>query len=356
MKRYAVAVVVGLAVAFSSVVVSWQPAIPGRRVPAPSDALANGARRVAPADDSTPAPRVAQAVVQVSVRPPEVLPPQQIRVEATAEHPAYWLFTPEGPAEPRKALLVLHGMGGNGLGIGSTSLAFAQANNLVVIAPTMPYGDWRDPNQLVAEELRLLPQLTTLLDAVPAETGVPLTGRVYAFGFSRGAQEALRFALLYPDRVRAVAAMSAGTYTLPTAAVKTAAGASISAPLPYGIADLEQRTGRPVNHDALTHVRFFIGVGAGDNRDGDVPRQWDPFVGNNRVERAVRFGDVLAQLGCQTQVEVVPGTGHELNAAMMERVTAFLTWELAVELQEADGLPPSELPSETYILHRSPRF
>ena len=40
--------------------------------------------------------------------------------------------------------------------------------------------------------------------------------------------------MLYPDRVRAVAACSAGTYTLPTATIKTASGGTMAAPLPFG--------------------------------------------------------------------------------------------------------------------------
>jgi pimeloyl-ACP methyl ester carboxylesterase len=238
---------------------------------------------------------------------------------------------------PRTALVALHGMGGTGPGMAGRLLRLAHERNWLVIAPTIPYGDWRDPNQLVSEELRLLPQLASVLDAVPAETGVPVAGRALLFGFSRGAQEALRFALLYPDRVEAVAGLSAGTYTLPMRAVKTVGGAELPAPLPFGVADLEQRAGRAIDEARLARVDFWVGVGARDNLDGDVPRQWDPFVGKNRVERAQRFVDAVANLGWNAQVAVVPGAGHEITPPMMELAIQFLADAAAAGQQQAEA-------------------
>jgi pimeloyl-ACP methyl ester carboxylesterase len=163
-----------------------------------------------------------------------------------------------------------------------------------------------------------------MLDGVLAETGVPIAGRVTLFGFSRGAQEALRFALFFPDRVQAVAALSAGTYTLPLRDLVTPTGTTLAAPMPYGIADAETATGRAVDPSKLGRVRFLIGVGAADNRAGDVPRQWDPFVGSPRRDRAERFAGALRQLGIPTETAVIPGAGHEVNDAMLERVTGFI--------------------------------
>jgi predicted esterase len=264
-----------------------------------------------------------------------VVPPAEVAVPATASHPAYTLYTPGGlggaPPSPI-TLVVLHGMGGNGPGMAAPLLPLARSQGWNLIAPTIPYGEWRDPNQLTGEELGLQPQLANLLEGVGAETGVPVGPRVLFFGFSRGAQAALRFAMLYPDRVEAVAAFSAGTYTLPTTSVKTAAGGTLAAPLPFGVADLEQRAGWQVDPSRMSAVRFLIGVGSRDNREGDVPRQWDPFVGKNRVERAERYAASLSALGLPAQVVVVPDAGHELSAAMMTHVSAFLT-AAAADLQ-----------------------
>lgn len=279
---------------------------------------------------------------EAPAEPPVILPAREIQLPATANRPAAALYVPEGPAVPRTALMVLHGMGGSGPGIAGRVLQQARERDWIVVAPTVPYGDWRDPNQLVNEELRLLPQLNTLLGAVEEEAGVSIRPRVMLFGFSRGAQAALRFTTLYPDRVESVVALSAGTYTLPLATIQTSAG-TVRAPLPFGVADLDQHLGRVLDTAHLARVRFFIGVGGGDNRDGDVPRQWDPFVGKNRVERAERFSAVLQSLGCETRLAVIPGAGHEIVGPMVEQSVEFLTAAFAAaRMEELARWFPSE--------------
>ena len=247
---------------------------------------------------------------------------------ALPERPAYSIYWPEGPAGPRPVVIALHGIGGSGPGMATVLLNQARANGWVLVAPTIPYGDWRDPSQLTGEELRLMPQIANLIDYVRDEAGVVSSGRVMLFGFSRGAQAALRFSMLYPERVDAVAAFSAGTYTLPVRSIATASGPA-TIKMPFGVADLSELSGRIFDQHGMTGVRFLIGVGATDNNNGDVPRQWDSFVGRNRVERATRFAAVLTELGCEASLTVVPATGHELNGAVMEQVTGFLATSAA---------------------------
>jgi pimeloyl-ACP methyl ester carboxylesterase len=279
-----------------------------------------------------------------------VSPPAEISAPSTPAHPAYTVYTPQslvGAAPAPVTVLVLHGIGGNGPGMAATLLPFARAQGWTVVAPSIPYGDWRDPAQLTREELGLQPQMAGLLDAVPVETGVDLGQRILVFGFSRGAQTALRFAMLYPDRVRAVAAFSAGTYTLPMATIKTAAGGTMTAPMPFGVADLEQQVGHKIDAARLAAIRFLIGVGARDNREGDVPRQWDPFVGKTRVERAERFAASLNEMGMPAKMVVVPDAGHELTAPMVEQVTSFLAGAAAeqqAQLAAATTTEPAPLP------------
>ena len=277
----------------------------------------------------------AETAVEADAQPFETAPVWESAREASypalPERPAYSIYWPEGPAGPKPVVIALHGIGGNGPGIATVLLEQARANGWVLVAPTLPYGEWRDPNQLTGEELRLMPQIANLIDYVRDEAGVVSAGsggRVMLFGFSRGAQAALRFTMLYPERVEAVAAFSAGTYTLPVRTVATANGPAL-ARMPYGVADLPELTGRGVDQARLTGVRFLIGVGAADNNNGDVPRQWDTYVGRNRVERATRYAAVLTELGCETRLTVVPGTGHELNGAVMEQVTSFLVSSVA---------------------------
>src|SRR5690348_1946684 len=57
-----------------------------------------------------------------------VLPPQEWRLPATADHPAYALYAPGGPAVTRTALVVLHGIGGDGPAMASYILPIARAH------------------------------------------------------------------------------------------------------------------------------------------------------------------------------------------------------------------------------------
>jgi predicted esterase len=247
--------------------------------------------------------------------------PPELSVAETPSHPAYALYPPDlaiAPGATVPAVLALHGVGFDGPAMAALVRARASARGWAVLAPTVAYGDWRDPETAREEELRLPSRLAALPGAVAVETGVPLAAGVRVFGFSRGAQAATRLAMFYPDGVAAVAAFSAGTYTLPVAGVAGPDGQRLEAPLPFGVADLPQRTGRGLALDRLGRVPFLIGAGAADDRPDDVPRQWDAYVGRTRAERAGRYAATLAQLGVPVRVAILPGTGHELTEAMLD--------------------------------------
>jgi predicted esterase len=284
-----------------------------------------GASASSPAAVEAPA-----ASARRAARPGPYEAPRESQVGATGNHPGYAVYAWGDQGQTRTALVVLHGMGEDGPHMAAPILPFAQSQGWVVIAPTIPYGDWQDPNEVANEVVKLQPQLADMIGSVSAETGEQIADRVLVWGFSRGAQAALRFTLLYPERVAAVAACSAGTYTLPVDAVQSSTGAMLAAPLPYGVADLPQKIGHGLNTVGLEGVHFLISVGEADNHEEDVPRQWDPYIGKNRVERAKRFEQLLEQEGLQAAITVVPGAGHEVNGAVIERVTTFLGQVAAV--------------------------
>jgi predicted esterase len=247
-------------------------------------------------------------------------------VPETPQHPPYELDVPDvaiSKGGTVDAVLVLHGIGVDGPTMAATVRSRAQARGLAAIAPTVAYGDWRDPAVVRDEELRDPNRLAALLASVRDETGVPLSGRVLVFGFSRGAQAASRLAMFRPELVRAVASFSAGTYTMPVDSVSTGRGQVIPAVLPFGVADLAASAGRAVDTGALAQVPWLIGAGGNDNQDADVPRQWDAYEGTNRLQRAQRFAAALSQMGVPTQVAILPNTGHEITGAMLDQVFAF---------------------------------
>src|SRR5262249_27235327 len=134
----------------------------------------------------------------------------------SAEVQDVYVRPPANPSDqPVQVLIALHGMGGNGTDFGSALAAQADANNWLIVAPTIAYGDWTDPSQITHEDPALIAWLSDYIANLGQRTGQNVQPRVLLFGHSRGAQLALRFTEIHPNQVAGVAAVSAGTYTLP---------------------------------------------------------------------------------------------------------------------------------------------
>lgn len=234
--------------------------------------------------------------------------------------PTYTFVPPPAvTGQPAQLIVVLHGMGGSGADMAQMLGPLAAQQNWAVLAPTMPYRDYRDP-ELVRRDGELLPRLKSLIDALPARTGLVFQPRVLMFGFSRGSQEAIRYSLMFPDLTLGVAGLAAGSYTLP--ASTDAQGRAMR--YPFGTADVDTFCGQKFNAAAARDVAYWIGVGGADTNAQDVPRQWDQLVGTNRVERASRFVEIMQQFGARANLEIFPGAGHEVTGAMQQNAVRFL--------------------------------
>jgi predicted esterase len=245
----------------------------------------------------------------------------QARYVAAEPLPTYTFVPPPvATGEPVRLIVALHGMGGNGADMAARLGPLAAQHGWALLAPTMPYRDYRDP-ELVRRDGELLPRLKSLIDALPARTGLTFQRRVLFYGFSRGSQEAIRFSLMFPDHTLGVAGLSAGSYTLPSTSY--ADGRVLK--YPFGTADVDAICGQKFDAAAAKKVAYWIGVGASDTKAEDVPRQWDPLVGTNRVERAKRYVEILQQFGAQANLEVFPNAGHEVTGAMREQAVRFLS-------------------------------
>lgn len=247
--------------------------------------------------------------------------PQATAHEFTVED--YFVHVPHGVSDPAPVLVALHGMGGTGPGACDGVRTWADREGWVLVGPTFAYGDWTNPEQVAREGPYYLPRLAQILDELPDRIGHPIEPQVALYGFSRGAQLAGRFALLYPERVKAAVLLSAGTYTLPLA---EAAVDSIprALPYPFGIADLAERFGRVLDLPAVRHVPFWIAVGTEDNDPTAVPAQWSPFLGASRLERARRFAAMLQSLQVPVQETEFPGLGHEIGDAERDEALAWV--------------------------------
>src|SRR5712664_3738380 len=195
------------------------------------------------------------------------------------------------PGKPLQVLLALHGMGGNGEDFSKELLEQADRYGWLIVAPTIAYGDWTNPNVVSREEPVLIRALTDYLDQLPQVTGLQLRRLVLVLGHSRGAQLAHRFAEFRPDKVLAVAALSAGTYTLPLSS-----GPQGSMSFPFGVKDLAQYAGAAFDPARFDGIQFWVGVGGLDTNPGDLPRQWDTYEGTTRLQRAEAFEAAMQQM------------------------------------------------------------
>jgi pimeloyl-ACP methyl ester carboxylesterase len=254
---------------------------------------------------------------------------------------AMYVRPPRGvlKGKPVQVLVALHGMGGNGADFSRDLTEQADRYGWMIVAPTVDYGDWRDPNQVAREEPVIIQGLIEYVDSLPERTGLATRKQVVILGHSRGAQLAHRFAEFRPERVLAVAALSAGTYTLP---LKTSAqGARLA--FPFGVTDLDKYPGgRAFNPKMFSDVQFWVAVGGEDTNPNEVPRQWDA-QGTTRVQRAQAFAAAMRQMGASAVLRVFQGVRHELTPEMRGAACTFLA-----------GLTSTRSMVSVGVLHRYP--
>jgi pimeloyl-ACP methyl ester carboxylesterase len=229
---------------------------------------------------------------------------------------------------PLQILIALHGMGGDGETFSRDLTEQADKYGWAIVAPTIAYGDWTDPTQVAREDPLVIRALLDYVDRIPERTGWQVHPEVLLLGHSRGAQLAHRFAEFRPDRVLGVAALSAGTYTLP----------SSSMGFPYGLTDLASyNAGRGFDASRFDDVPFWLGVGGDDNNPADLPHQWDRLEGSTRVQRAQAFETALHDLNVHAQLRVFSGATHDLTSDMRMSACSFLNRVASAPRAESVG-------------------
>jgi poly(3-hydroxybutyrate) depolymerase len=257
--------------------------------------------------------------VEAAVPPPVALTEASHYVAADPLPTYTFIPPPEANGQPVRLMVVLHGMGGSGQDMAATFAPLAAQRGWALLAPTMPYRDYMDPEQ-VRRDGELLPRLRSLIDVLSARTGITFQPGVVMFGFSRGSQEAIRFSLMFPDYTLAVAGLSAGSYTLPSSSYSDGRAMRY----PFGTSDVDAICGQKFNPAAAKQVAYWVGVGGSDTNVRDVPRQWDGLVGTNRLERAKRYVEILQQFGARANLQVYPGASHEVTNTMRDDAMTFL--------------------------------
>jgi hypothetical protein len=131
-----------------------------------------------------------------------------------------------------------------------------------------------------------------------------------------------RFALFYPRSVLGVASFSCGSFTMPYTLGMPQAQ-NLPTNFPYGVTDEDRYTGHSFDLDGLRQVSFLIGVGAADNKSGDLPSQWN-FLGTTRLERAQNYYRALLGLGVPAQFVAFPNVPHAETDDTRARALGFL--------------------------------
>jgi pimeloyl-ACP methyl ester carboxylesterase len=222
-------------------------------------------------------------------------------------------------------------MGGSGEAFANDLFDQADRYGWIIVAPTIDFGDWTRPEVVAAEEPGLIAALSDYVDQLPSIVGMPVRRTILLLGHSRGAQLAHRFAEFRPERVLAVAALSAGTYTLPNGSLS----------FPYGVNDLASYSGTSFDAARVGGVLFWVGVGAQDTNPADIPRQWDAFEGTTRVQRAAAFASALQQMGASAVLQVFGGTSHGLTNEMRNAACTFLGGATLPSASSEYNLAPS---------------
>ncbi|MSP14941.1 MAG: hypothetical protein EXR62_18530 [Chloroflexi bacterium] len=234
-----------------------------------------------------------------------------------------YLYVPKDLPNDRPARLViaLHGMGGNGKNFCVNLTRRADQEGWILLGPTFTYHDWKVVSSLRQDDVNYLPRIKGMVDSAAVRAGHSIMKGVYIYGFSRGAQMALRFSLVYPELVKRAAVFSGGTYTLPMAE-SPLEGAKVPLDFPFGVADLSHYFGRDFNVTKFRSVKFLVGVGANDDQPDDVPAVWTPYIGATRIERARTLFQALERLDVKAELLLIPGV-HQETGEMRSKVLAF---------------------------------
>jgi predicted esterase len=243
----------------------------------------------------------------------------------TIKDPDLFVYIPTNASRqgPLQVLVAMHGMGDNGPNFCQNLLATAERNGWIVVAPTFKYQDYKNPDLVAQDDITFLPRLLTMIDSIPGRTGLATRNKVLLYGFSRGGQAVHRFATLFPERTAGVAAIAAGSYTLPLQTMLVN-GRSQTLPLPYGVANLRAKLGYDFNYAAFKQIPFRISVGGSDTNPDDIPRAWDPYLGITRPDRAAAYTKTLQNIGVDAKLVVYPGVAHQVTQQMLDENLAFL--------------------------------
>ncbi|EKF20518.1 alpha/beta hydrolase [Nitratireductor pacificus] len=247
--------------------------------------------------------------------------------EADSRFACAWTLAPSGKPD-RPLLIAMHGSARDHLPTRDAFDDLAMRRDIHVLAPLFPadvtrpgYSDGykflREPGVDYAALLEsMIAAFRAQFDLHPQP--------IYLFGFSGGAQFALRYALVAAGRLSGAVIAAPGAVTL------------LDAGLPWwpGVGGIEQAIGRPVDARGLAGLPIHLIIGANDSDQGLVARgpdhpDYSPFAevaGANRHERIEALKESLEKSGLRPGLEYLDGVGHELGPVAGAASRAIEKW------------------------------
>ncbi len=180
-------------------------------------------------------------------------------------------------------------------------------------------------------------QLNMMIDSLISDLtkdGYNVSEKVFIEGFSSGGMFAQRYAILHPDRVKAIAAgQCGGTFVLPEVSYN---GTNIY--WPVGINEFHSLTGYEFNLDIYIQIHQFIFIGDQDVANSTLwlPGSQTLWSSQDQIDFLVdEFGDTspvrienqinyLNNLGFENIIfKLYPGVGHTYTGEMVSDLLAF---------------------------------
>lgn len=250
---------------------------------------------------------------------------------------SYCLYVPKaGNPETRRIFVAVHGTGRGNQVMRNRFIDLAEKLNLIVLAPLFPCGideaDDRDNYKYIEYRgIRFDLVLLAMIDEVAAKYRVPAEP-FSLIGFSGGAHFAHRLLYLHPQRLSAVSICAPGSPTMP----------DLGKPWWVGVADMEQRFGRPFSIEAMRRVRVHLAVGEADTETWEIThrpgsKHWMEGAndsGRTRVERLAALYGALTEIGIDTRIDYLPGVAHEFDP-IADRAETFFDEVLGQPVSEA---------------------
>ncbi len=228
----------------------------------------------------------------------------------------YFIYVPRSATTNSPLLVTIHGIERMALQHAVRFSALAEKHGFIVLAPM--FSKARIPRY---QRLERGPDgdcpaaaLELTADHVQRAIGLaPVPLRL--FGYSGGAQFAMRYTMVGSLPVARLALAAPGWFTMP----------DTQHAFPYGLGDAPVLEGRVADLDRLLSIPVLLTVGADDTRrDRSLNRNAlvEASQGKTRLERAHRWYDAITVavrargMTLLTQLKLLPGAGHDFNDNM----------------------------------------